>query len=260
MSEYLDGACTLDYLARVVEAWRRINTSESRRAKSPSRPDRLSTYEDRRALAISLLAFYDASEDDDVVTLRKELLRDELIQADQVDDWMQRAGGQKTSRLFHRAQRLTTRYPWTTDEAMHFLLTDEAPVIEPVRVQRRETWSARPYARVVLTVDPEVAPSEVARIYSAERRRILGNRVRPLAPSSLELAIFVAARPGWSWRELHNAWCREHREHATRDHRSFSRAARSVLKRLRRPTAQRPTAPSSRNARDAVHDLDSPMP
>jgi hypothetical protein len=108
---------------------------------------------------------------------------------------------------------LKIAYLWPEAQAVVFLLTGLVPVIHTARVGLVKTWNVPALTRIKLDLDPALRPSEVSRLYSAVKSRIVQKqRERTLSPKHLELAAFAAengvGKTYSQLRELWNAECR----------------------------------------------------
>jgi hypothetical protein len=140
---------------------------------------------------------------------------------------------------------------WDREQALWFLLTDEAPSAEPIFADIRPLRVGKhlSYGRVILQVEPWVPAQTVTNYYRHLQILILGHIPRAFSLRNLELARFVlnhlrhlltpeARGKGVSgmpsWRELMMRWNKAHPKMAYDNqrlfHRDFFRTARSVVR------------------------------
>jgi hypothetical protein len=140
---------------------------------------------------------------------------------------------------------LADRYRWLQVEATRVILTGESRPVARCTVDfsvRSGSFGAP--TRIVLTLDPDMDPREVAGFYREARRFIAGtrDRVRPLSERSLRLAAWLASRPlDESWDHCQREWNRTHPRWRYPGRRSnFVRDARTAYQRLTRPQWELP--------------------
>ena len=140
---------------------------------------------------------------------------------------------------------------WDREQALWFLLTDEAPSAEPILADIRPLRVGKhlSYGRLILQVEPWVPAQTVTNYYRHLQILILGHTPRALSLRNLELARFVlnhlrhlltpevrgkgvSGMP--SWRALMMRWNKAHPKMAYDNqrlfHRDFFRTARSVVR------------------------------
>ena len=129
---------------------------------------------------------------------------------------------------------------WDREQALWFLLTDEAPSAEPIFAEIRPLRVGKhlSYGRLILQVEPWVPAETVTNYYRQFQVLILGHIPRALSLRNLELARFVlnhlrhlltpeARGKGVSgmpsWRELMMRWNKAHPKMAYDNQRLFHR-------------------------------------
>jgi hypothetical protein len=125
---------------------------------------------------------------------------------------------------------LLTLYPWPLRDAAWFVLTDESPEVEPLKVQRNADSGA-----VRLTFEPWISEDTIRRAY---RSLQLGDN-RPLEEKSLALFRFVTeyTEPGKKpkWAELTRRWNELYTNHKFIDRSALRRAYKRAERRLGAP-------------------------
>jgi hypothetical protein len=235
IDECVQGFRDVEQLAELVRAWRAENAEDAiHTAQSPSADP--GEYERTRAWALSAVAWKYATENEQVQRFRRVFLDGLTLEPHQVDEWKKRQPTDSPARmrLWRLAEALAVDVPWTPEQAEAFVLTDRTPFIETVSVSRELTLGALPRARLVLTVDPEVDPREVERVYRQARRVLIrGERSRPLKLRNVKLAGFVVRRPGHSWEQRRAEWVKQNPADAfSGDAKRFRIAASNALRRL----------------------------
>jgi hypothetical protein len=195
-------------------------------------PDRIQNPEDR-SLVRSL----------GVAAFRREVLRDRLLPADRVGEWIQNAarresterGAPRASRgkplllayglpsvsnVLHEvvvpggaldrlrgiSGRLGKFYGWQDAQATVFVLTGVTPKLDALlaEVHFSDPLSAR--SRIILTIDPKVTPREVADFYRTVRKAEF-SRMKRLSEKHASLAAFEAPQPAERpWKERLRDW------------------------------------------------------
>lgn len=110
------------------------------------------------------------------------------------NEWVHRvpvALGGVLDRLRQLSERLARQYGWTAAQAAVFVLTDQPPLVPPIRA----VICSDSGGRARLDVDLAVTPAALAAAYRRLRRSILGpRRVKTLSEKHLCLASATAAR------------------------------------------------------------------
>jgi hypothetical protein len=109
-------------------------------------------------------------------------------------------------RLRQLCERLAKQYGWAEAQATTFVLTGEAPLISTIthNLKERELPSL---TRIVLEIDPTLAPKEVGEYYRRIRQEVVGARHREMTDKHLQLALFAAMRPdGETWAKRMAEW------------------------------------------------------
>ena len=113
------------------------------------------------------------------------------------------------ARLHQLSTLLVARYHWQPGQATSFVLTGLPPVLSPIEATWEpvdlQTQAGRVTAlgRIVLTIDPTLAPKEVHNYFQAIRQRILGAKWRDLKENQLALAqavLHYSDEDSWSQR------------------------------------------------------------
>lgn len=204
-----------------------------------------------------------AQRDPDVVAFRRDVMRDQLIQLDDIESWItsrampatnwSQSGwqircvefpkdgwtgrcatteGGDLERLRTLASRLATTYRWQPGQATAFVLTDACPIVG-VRV----TWTSgglHDGAAQVDYVPPGTPPEEVERaVRDAQKRWRADTHPRRAtatrdADRHRSILTFLNAHPEGTWDERRVAWRTAHPEYGNcyPDRRSFQRAAK----------------------------------
>ena len=139
---------------------------------------------------------------------------------------------------------MTKSHPWTADEAVWFVLTEERPMSRPIGAKINSSWTpgAGAYSTISLTVQPWVPPETVEAAYRQLQKRAIGGECGRIGDKNLKLLEFAtkhAAADGglprgevlvqeWDrkWRRERPEWC------YGADKRRFWRDLRSVQRNL----------------------------
>jgi hypothetical protein len=138
-------------------------------------------------------------------------------------------------------KELVKAHPWNIDEAAWFVLTDDPPLVHPIRAKIDSSTilgSSINYTTISLTVHPWVPPETVQSAYRQVQRRAIGGESGRIGEKNLNLLQFVAERADaagnlptgrtlvkeWDkkWKDERPQWC-----YGT-DTRTFWRDFRSV--------------------------------
>ena len=144
--------------------------------------------------------------------------------------------GSLLGELSEISARLAGEYGWSQAEAVTFLLTDYTPPIVPARYKIEAGQTGIPaLRRIVLTVDPAVAPQRVAEVYRSARQKTLpGGRVRDLSEKHRLLALFAARHPrDIAPDDLMAAWNEQYPSMRYQTRAFFVRDCRAALAHLR---------------------------
>ena len=133
-------------------------------------------------------------------------------------------------------------YPWTHAQGAVFVLTGLAPEVHSVKYRVRESVWLRGATRILLDIDPNTTPDEVARQYRSVRNKI-SNRPRTMDEKHLRLAAFAADRPeSETWDAKLLAWNEAYPEpqypdynYAPEDRRNFYKHVSEACDRLLNP-------------------------
>ena len=110
------------------------------------------------------------------------------------------------------ARKLAERWMWEEHEAVRWVLADSTPphvVCARSGFQVQQIGRLDTMSRIVLELDPELTPEEVAAIYARARARGRpGKRVRHVTPKALALARLVLDHPEEEWDDLLHRWNR----------------------------------------------------
>jgi hypothetical protein len=139
------------------------------------------------------------------------------------------------------ARRLGWGYRWTYHDTWWFLLTGQAPYIQPLRVHHEYVRDEEHYPNMVqltLVVEPWVDAKDLERVYRDVQRQVLGGDNRKKPTRTLDAVRFVARRMREhgreSWSKLQTEWNRSqtHPEGRYKSHGAlelaFKRFARAV--------------------------------
>ena len=86
-------------------------------------------------------------------------------------------------------------YPWKPEEAAWFVLTDEAPTLEPLNVRFVDVGNPLlRHGTITLSVEPWVSAETVNRAYLDVQKQVLGHQNRPLSPRNVAVFGFVTER------------------------------------------------------------------
>jgi hypothetical protein len=212
---------------------------------------------------VSFLRAREAAEDPRVVSFRTDVMGSQLLRLDQVEGWVARqacnenrsepptileflgAYGQPIRRplpaggpleeLRSLSLELVARYGWEPSQASTFVLTDLAPLSDPIRASIAGGWPSSATTRLVLEVDPPASPRAVMKRYKALRRQLILGRFHNTDRKRLDLVVFVERRPDESWEELMASWNRAHARWRYRRLVEFKRDAQLTRHRLLEP-------------------------
>lgn len=144
-------------------------------------------------------------------------------------------------RLGVLALDLVDRYGWREAEATTFVLTGRFPLAEEVEIEiiNREPFAAT--SRMVMTVDPAVSPGALVKIYTENRKILLGQRYRSLNAKHMTLARQYAENYTHTWVEQMRLWNETqkpewHYEEIRNFHRDTTGAVSRILRDTRKST------------------------
>jgi hypothetical protein len=133
-------------------------------------------------------------------------------------------------------EELTRQFPWTLPEAVWFVVSDDVPYVDPVRVTVTPgTTSVCRSATIVVAAAPWVSAHTIARAYRSAQQDALGppRRRRPPDGITLALAPFVEERrqqrPPMTFPAILEEWNSTHPGAPLGDHRYLRRAYRRAL-------------------------------
>jgi hypothetical protein len=141
--------------------------------------------------------------------------------------------------LARLARKLSERWFFSEAASTNFILTGRIPSVWRYRgEQKLKMVTGNPLSRIVLELDPDMSPVEVAEVYRMVRGAVKGKRarVRPLKERTAVLAGWVVGRPDeetWHTRRL--AWNQEYSEWGYGSDTNFARDARVAIRRLMNP-------------------------
>jgi len=143
------------------------------------------------------------------------------------------------SKLARLANTLAERWLFPEAEATNLIITGRVPVVWRYRGEvRLHLISRNPTSRIMLELDPDMSPVEVAEVYRRFRAELKGDRdrVRPLHERTAVLAGWVVSRPeDETWRARRLVWNREHPEWRCDSNSNFARDAHAAVSRLMNP-------------------------
>lgn len=182
--------------ARVYhKLWQADPLSESVRMgqvqkKVAPRPD---DYENARSEAYSAYLAKAAAGDRRVQRFRERRLRRGLLTPEEAKDVENRSQGFKGD-LHRLCSYLSAHYPWSEDEAVRFVLTDEAPEVASLFGRMSLSGNEQnlfSYGSIILTVEPWVSAESVERFYREMQSQMLGRKPRKIEQRNLEVFRFV---------------------------------------------------------------------
>lgn len=198
----------------------------------------------------------------DVRTFRRRYLQDRLLSEKEADAFL-RGQGEAQRRLRRLSEDLERAYGWRSRRARRFVLTGRAPAPvyvavatggppEPVAISADGATEhlAPPKARITVEADAWVDAEEIARVFRAAQRQLLGGSPRKRPARTLELVRFVARqirehgeRPSWEdlrkrWKQEYPEWDYEYRQALGETFVRFVRPKRGI----RRPKWRRRVA------------------
>jgi hypothetical protein len=257
-----------EWLDDAEPVWRRI-VDERQRARQGGtvvRVDRVGRPEDPRYTGLAEILAFEAANDPQVVEWRKKYLPSGPVDPAALVETLAKLGlaGEFAAaarerdalwRLRNRARdprlrlrmplqelvqladRLATGFNWLADDAIRFVLTSEPPTYYPL-IRRLRITDRAATSRITLEIDPRLPQAEVAKRYaevqrSPEMRHLLaGGSSRSIEARTSALAVFIARRFSYSWRDRQERWNAEHPDWAYRDIRAFRTDARRAWRRV----------------------------
>ncbi|MEO8501291.1 MAG: hypothetical protein ABI565_10280 [Vicinamibacteria bacterium] len=138
-------------------------------------------------------------------------------------------------KLWQSSQRLAAVYPWEPHEALRFLLTDEAPTLDPAKVHVRASYGTRgTFASITMVIDPWLSSESVKAIYSDAQRRHFKRVSRAPRRSQFSLFDFVdrnhEGAGKMNWPALLEQWKTSKPPARFSDRRTLARAYRRTAK------------------------------
>jgi len=112
------------------------------------------------------------------------------------------------------AESLSERFRWQQAQATLFVLTGKKPLVDLIEIKRHTNPIRPSLNRIVITVDPAIAPREVMRVYAAVRSSMLPRRIRRLSEKHQRLAQFWGSKKSSAttgklmekWNDLYPEW------------------------------------------------------
>lgn len=142
-------------------------------------------------------------------------------------------------KLARLARRLSERWFFSEAASTNFVLTGRIPSVWRYKgEQKLKLVTGNPLSRIVLELDPDMSPVEVAQVYRMVRGAVKGKRarVRPISERTAVLAGWVVNRPEEeTWRARRQAWNRKYPEWGCESDTNFARDARAAVRRLVNP-------------------------
>ena len=222
----------------------------------PGGPSGMSAFSERDRAISTVVSHYVNLHDESVRAFRESELDGRLLRSNRVAGWLKRyrptKGGRghprltewPDDRLRKLADRLELLYRWHPVQAERFVLTNETPRVFSIWSGMRTRVSLPVLSRVELSVDPMVAPQELARHYDGLRRIMLhpGARKRPRprrqSDRQVKLAAFVYTRPeDERGKVTFDRWNKTHRTERYSELSNFIRDAQLAVDRLLWPSA-----------------------
>ena len=253
------------------EAWGRTTGGPqvlSEEPLLPEGPSGMFSFSERDRAISTVVAHHVNLHDESVQAFRKSKLSGRLLWPNQVAGWLKRyrptkdAGGHPRltewpdDRLRKLADRLALLYRWHPVQAERFVLTNETPRVFSIWASTRACLPLSVLSRVELSVDPMVAPQELARHYDGLRRMMLHpgakkrRRVRRQSDRQVKLAAFVYTRQqGERWKDTFDRWNKKYRAKPYGELSNFIRDANLAVQRLLRPDQARARSHRSRRSR-----------
>jgi hypothetical protein len=93
------------------------------------------------------------------------------------------------------SESLSRKFGWWEAQATVFVLTGQIPLLHPIDAGVQHNLNFPAATRIHLTVDPTLAPREVAEAFRRVRVSVLGDRHRDLSEKHLALAEFASEHP-----------------------------------------------------------------
>lgn len=128
---------------------------------------------------------------------------------------------------------LAEKYCWDHSAATHFVLAGGVPIVEGIRFTIKATGD--PAERVVIDLDPDVSPRELAAAYRRQRLEISGGRRRTVTIKTMRLAAFDATDTGGIWKARMDRWNKANPNSRYENWRNFQRDVAAATRRLSRP-------------------------
>jgi hypothetical protein len=157
------------------------------------------------------------------------------------------ARGGVVQQLGFLGRQLNERYGWSEEQAVNFVLCGSFPFADEyeVKIVNRTPFGAA--TRIMLTLDPALTPTAVAKLYGEQRERILGKRYRSIDRKHTVLAWQHSGYGDRPWSEQMQVWNRKQEGEDGRfgdpawtytDVRLFHRDTTSAVRRLLREGAK----------------------
>ena len=112
------------------------------------------------------------------------------------------------------ARYLLSKFGWSEESAVRFVLTGEVPLIPRAQVSVKtfglSLGSPGAYIRVHLDVDPSVPPEQLTRWFREIRQRLVPGRRRSPVRSERALVDLVHDHPSLTWGERVRQWNSDH--------------------------------------------------
>jgi hypothetical protein len=218
----------------------------------------LDDYTQKRAHVFSQLAAALADTHPDVQEFRRRVLGGENVRLteEQASQFLYEENTSEPQwitldELSWLAKRLSRAYRWREDAAKWFVLTGDAPYVQPFSVTVSERVSIEDYypntASIALTAEAWVDAKDVERVYRDVQRQVLGGDNRKKSGRTLDVVVFIAQQIR---DHGHEAWSKRverwNKDHPDRRYKSF-RELRQVYERFLRPSYNAPNyKPSER--------------
>jgi hypothetical protein len=148
--------------------------------------------------------------------------------------------GSPLERLRQLAADVAPAYGWDDPQAVMFVLTGTAPLINPIRVSTPSALFRdgmfHPWARrVTIEVDPALSPEIVERAYRKARTEAGLAHTRVLSDKHAELSAFCTQREHQRWSQRFKDWNRTHQRWRYENESNFRRDAIRATLRLLNP-------------------------
>lgn len=185
-----------------------------------------------RQEVLALLLAREAEREQAIQDYRHEFLRDSVIEVTDVPFYLQLLDAPVHARLKKICTFLAQRYRWTEEQAQHFVLTGTIPASPPVFTATLEKSAlSEVLDRLVLIVDPLLAPEQVAKLYRTVRQPVRKRRARTMSQKHVYLAYYaLRLRPYLPWSQMMDHWNQAYPDWAYKEASNFGRDCNVALR------------------------------